>query len=288
VVRAAVRDPVGAAHLKPLGNVGQIVPMRADLTDEAAVAAAVDGADSVINLVGILHERGTQRFQAVQADGPNRLARLAREAGVRHFLQISAIGADANSPSAYQRSKAAGEAGARRSFPDAPVIRPSIVFGPGDSFFNRFASMARFMPALPLIGGGHTRFQPVYVGDVADAIVKALDAPEAAGKTFELGGPRVASFRALMELMLAEINRRRMLVPLPFALAKVEAAFLEFLPSPPLTRDQVTMLERDNVCAPAMPGLVDLGIEPTAMEAILPTYLDIYRRGGRFSQSRVA
>jgi NADH dehydrogenase len=288
VVRAAVRDPVAAAHLRPLGNVGQVVPMRCDLGDEAAVAAAVDGADAVINLVGILFERGARNFQAVHADGADRLARLARAAGARVFVQVSAIGADADSPSAYQRSKAAGESAVRRAFPAAPILRPSIVFGPGDDFFNRFARLALLAPALPLIGGGHTRFQPVYVGDVAEAIVRALDAPEAAGRTFELGGPRGASFRELMELMLAEIDRRRRLVALPFWAARLQAAALECLPAPPLTRDQVTMLGRDNVCAPSMPGLAELGIQPTAMEAILPTYLDIFRRGGRFSQRRAA
>jgi len=207
---------------------------------------------------------------------------------VRRLVHVSAIGADPQSPSEYGRSKAAGEFAVRRWFPDATVLRPSIVFGPGDGFFNRFARMARIAPALPLIGGGRTRFQPVYVGDVAEAVVRALERPEAIGKTFELGGPRVASFRELMELMLAELGRRRLLVPLPFGLARLQATFLEFLPVPPLTRDQVTMLERDNVCSGTAPGLADLGIAPTAMEAVIPSYLDIYRRGGRFSGSRYA
>jgi len=288
VVRAAVRDPVAAAHLKPLGNVGQIVPMRCDLNDESLVAAALAGAEMAVNLVGILHERGRQRFDSVHAEAAGRIARLARELGVRRLVHVSAIGADPQSASAYCRSKAGGEFAVRRWFPDATILRPSIVFGPGDGFFNRFARMAQLAPALPLIGGGRTRFQPVYVGDVAEAIVRALERPEAVGKTFELGGPRVASFRELMELMLAEIGRRRALVPVPFGLARLQAMFLELLPVPPLTRDQVTMLERDNVCDPAVPGLADLGIKPTAMEAVLPTYLDIYRRGGRFSGSRYA
>ncbi len=288
IVRAAQRDAVAAAELRPLGNVGQIVTMRCDLKDEAAVAEAVGGAAAVINLVGVLHQRGRQRFESIHAEAAGRVARLAREAGVEHFVHVSAIGADSDSPAEYGRSKAAGEFGVRRWFPDATILRPSIVFGPEDDFFNRFAAMARLLPALPLIGGGHTKFQPVYVGDVAEAIVRALERPEAAGKIFELGGPRVASFRELMELLLAEIGRPRALIPLPFWLASLEAAFLEWLPVPPLTRDQVRMLTRDNVVAPDALQLRDLGIEPTAMEAILPTYLDIYRKGGRFSKSRFA
>ena len=288
VVRAAQRDAVDAATLRPLGDVGQIVPMRCDLADEAAVAEAVGGSQAVINLVGVLFERGRQRFDAIHAEAAGRVARVAREAGVKHLVHISAIGADADSPSAYARSKAAGEFGVRRWFPDATILRPSIVFGPEDGFFNRFAAMARILPALPLIGGGRTKFQPVYVGDVAEAIVRALARPEAIGKVFELGGPRVASFRELMELMLAEIGRPRALIPLPFWLASLQGSVLGLLPVPPLTRDQVELLKRDNVVAPDALALRDLGIEPTAMEAILPTYLDIYRRGGRFAKSRYA
>ncbi len=283
VVRVAVRDPVAAAFLRPMGNVGQIVPMRADLTaDDAVLEAAVAGADAVVNLVGILHERGRQRFQAVHADGPARLARIAAAAGVRQFIHISAIGADPNAASSYARSKAAGEAGIRAAFPNATILRPSIVFGPEDSFFNRFARMAQFLPALPLIGGGHTRFQPVYVGDVADAVMRVLDTPSAEGKIFELAGPRVYTFRELMELILAQTGRRRALISVPFWAARLQAALLEWLPNPPLTRDQVALLERDNVPTGDLPGLRDLGIQPTAVEAIIPTYLEIYRKGGRF------
>jgi NADH dehydrogenase len=288
VVRAAVRDPIAAAFLKPMGVVGQVVPLRADITDAAAVAEAVAGAEIVINLVGILHESGRQRFDAVQAQAPELAAAAAKRAGVGQFIQISAIGADAASPSHYARSKAAGEAGARRNFPAAVVLRPSIVFGPEDDFFNRFAGMARFMPFLPLIGGGRTRFQPVYVGDVAEAILRVIDNPSAAGKTYELGGPQIASFKELMQMMFAETGRPRALIDVPFAIARLKASILEKLPAPLLTRDQVAMLERDNVASPELPGLAELGIEPTAMAAILPRYLEIFRRGGRYSSSRFA
>jgi NADH dehydrogenase len=288
VVRAAVRDPVAAAFLKPMGNVGQVVPMKADLTDEGAAAAAIAGSEAVINLVGILYERGRRSFAAIHVDGATRLARLAAAAGVGHFVQVSAIGADAGAEAAYGRSKAAGEVGVRAAFPAAVIVRPSIVFGPEDHFFNRFALMARFLPALPLIGGGLTRFQPVYVGDVAEAIVRALADPAAAGRTYELGGPRVYSFKQLMALMLAEIGRRRLLLPLPWAIAHLQAAVLERLPLPLLTRDQVKMLKRDNVVAAGAPGFKELGIEPKTVESILPTYLHMYRRGGRFAAGRFA
>ncbi len=288
VVAAVSRHAGDAGFLRPMGDVGQVVPIEAGLGDEAGLAAAVAGADAVICSVGILYERGRQTFDAVHNLGPTRLARLAKAAGARRFVHISAIGADIHSPSAYGRSKAMGEAAVRGAFPGAVVLRPSIVFGPEDDFFNRFATLARYLPALPLIGGGHTRFQPVYVGDVADAVVAALDQHDAPGRIYQLGGPAVYSFRELMELMLREIRRRRLLVSLPFALARIEAAFLEWLPKPPLTRDQVRMLERDNVVAPGAPGLPELGIAPTALELVLPSYLDRFRRGGRYGSARTA
>lgn len=289
VVRVAVRDPVAAAFLKPMGNVGQIVPMRADITaDDAVITAAIAGAEAVINLVGILYERGRRTFQTIHAEAPARLARVAAASGVRRFVHVSAIGADLNSAAAYGRSKAAGEAGVKAAFPNATILRPSIVFGPEDGFFNRFAGMARFSPALPLIGGGATRFQPVYVGDVADAVVRALADPEAPGRTYELGGPRVYTFRELMVLMLAEIGRERRLVNLPFWAADLQARFLQLLPVPPLTRDQVALLRRDNVVSHGALGLGDLGIAPTTVEVILPTYMDRYRKGGRYRTSHPA
>jgi NADH dehydrogenase len=288
VVRVAVRDPVAAAFLKPAGNVGQIVPMRCNVNDDEVVAAAVAGADAVINLVGILYERGRQRFAAIHAEAPTRIARAAATAGVSRLIHVSAIGAGPDAEAKYARTKGEGEAGIRAAFPGATILRPSIVIGPEDGFFNRFASMTRFSPVLPVLGGGHTRFQPVYVGDVADAVKRALDDPSTAGKTYELGGPRVYSFRELMELMLGIIGRRRRLVSIPFGLADFEAAFLQLLPIPPLTRDQVKQLESDNVVSAGALTFADLGIRPQSIEAVLPTYLDMYRPGGRFTASRIA
>jgi NADH dehydrogenase len=282
VIKVAVRNPRRAHFLKPLGNVGQIVPFRAPLQDAEAVKAAVEGADAVVNLVGILYEGGAQSFSAVQAEGAKRVAEAAAAAGVRRLVQISAIGADQNSPAEYARSKAFGEKAVLEAFPKATILRPSIVFGREDDFFNRFAAMARISPALPLIGGGHTRFQPVFVGDVADAILAALTKPEAAGQVYELGGPRVYSFKELLSYILEVTGRRRCLIALPIKLATLEAAFLERLPGPPLlTRDQVRMLERDNVVSSGAKGLGDLGLPATPVEAVVPEYLQRYRKGGR-------
>ncbi len=278
VIAVASRHASEARFLQPMGDVGQIARINARLADEPALAAALAGAQSVVNATGVLYERGSQTYEAIHHQGPARLARLAAAAGVTHMVHLSAIGADPAAPAAYARSKAAGEAAVRAAFPAATILRPSIVFGPEDDFFNRFGAMARFSPVLPLIGGGHTRFQPVYVGDVADAAVAALDKPEAAGQTYELGGPRIYTFRELMERLLAEIGRQRRLVPLPYGLASFQAWFLEFLPKPPLTRDQVKLLQRDNVVAPDALTLADLGVTPTAFDLILPAYLDRFRR----------
>jgi len=277
-IRAAERRPLRAEFLKPSGEAGQIVPIRADVLNEREVAAAVAGVEAVVNLVGILAERGRQTFPAVHTEAAGRIARAAAAAGVRRLVHVSAIGADAHSASSYARSKAAGEREVRAAFPAATVVRPSIVFGPEDDFFNRFAGLARYLPALPLIGGGRTRFQPVYVADVADAIRAILTRDETAGRTFELGGPRIYTFRELMALMLAEIGRRRLLVPLPVAVAMLEAAFLEKLPSPIVTRDQIRQLAVDNVVGPGAAGLDALGVRPTSLEVILPTYLERYRK----------
>ncbi|HWA41825.1 MAG TPA: complex I NDUFA9 subunit family protein [Hypericibacter adhaerens] len=281
MVRAAVRRPDEALFLKPLGDVGQITPVAANLRHQGSVEAAVAGADAVVNLVGLLYQAGPQRFDAVHVEGAGRTAAAAAKAGASRFVQISAIGADPASPAAYARTKAAGEAAVRAAFARATVLRPSIVFGPEDQFFNRFAQMARMSPALPLIGGGHTKFQPVYVGDVADAVMAAIERPEALGQTYELGGPEIRTFRQLMELMLSEIERKRLLIPVPFALASLQGALLGLLPMPPLTLDQVRLLKRDNVVGAGMPGLKELGIDATALELILPTYLARYRPGGR-------
>ncbi len=284
VVRACVRDPVAAAFLKPMGNVGQIVPMRTSLADDdAALASAVQGSEAVVNLVGILAESGTQTFDALQAQGPARLARAAKAAGVASFVQVSALGADAGSNSKYARTKAAGEAGVRAEFDLATIIRPSIVIGAEDSFFNRFAQMAAWLPALPLFGGGETKFQPVYVGDVAEAIVRAIGNPAAQGKTFEAVGPRVYSFRELMEYLLVTIDRHRGLIPIPWPIAEIQGTLMGMLPIKLMTRDQVELLKTDNVGTGA-PGLEALGISPAAMEAVAPVYLAAYRRGGRFGK----
>ncbi|WP_316976108.1 complex I NDUFA9 subunit family protein [Shumkonia mesophila] len=280
IIRAAVRDVDAALFLKTMGDVGQVVIVQANIANPASVAAAIEGADAAVNLVGILVERGRRTFQRLHADGPAYLAAAAARAGLGRLVQVSAIGADAESESAYARTKASGEAMARTAFPEVTVVRPSVVFGPEDRFFNLFAAMTRCLPALPLIGGGATRLQPVYAGDVAQAICRILASPETRGQTYELGGPKIYTFRQLMEMMLAEIHRRRPLVPVPFAMASIEAWFLEKTPWPLLTRDQVKLLKRDNVVASSALSLDALGIAPTPLEAILPTYLARYRPAG--------
>jgi uncharacterized protein YbjT (DUF2867 family) len=281
-VTVAVRSPRQADFLRPRGDVGQIAPVAADILDPAAVAAAVAGADGVVNLVGILYARGRYGFDAVHADGAENVAKAAAAAGVQRLVQVSAIGADAESPSAYARSKAAGEAAVRAAFPQATILRPSVLFGPEDDFFNRFAAMARISPALPLFGGGATKFQPVYVGDVADAIVKSLTEPSAAGRTFELGGPTVYSFEELMRLVLAETGREAALITLPFFAADMIGTFAPLFPlgAPLLTRDQAKLLRIDNVVQEGAAGFAELGLQPTAAEAILPSYLARFRKGG--------
>ncbi len=282
-IRVAVRRPSQASFLQPLGDVGQITPLRARLQEPDAVRAAVEGADAVVNLVGLLTEWGAQNFEAVHLEGAAGVAQAAALAGAENLVQMSAIGADPKAEAHYARTKGAGEAAVRAAFPAAAVVRPSIVFGPEDSFFNLFAKLSGFLPALPLIGGGHTKFQPVYVGDVARAIVTCLQEPACRGQVYELGGPKIYSFKALLELMLREIQRKRLLLPLPFGLAMAEAAVLELLPVPPLTRDQVRMLRHDNVVSEGALTLQDLGITPTAVEAILPTYMALYRKQGQFA-----
>jgi uncharacterized protein YbjT (DUF2867 family) len=280
VIAAVSRRAGDAGYLKPMGDVGQIALIDGDIGQEDVIRAALADADGVVNCVGILWQRGAQSFERVHHQAAGRLAELAAAAGVGRMVHLSAIGADPGSPAAYARSKAAGEDAVRRAFPDAVILRPSIVFGPEDQFFNRFAEMARFLPLLPLLGGGATRLQPVYVGDVADAVVAALDGVGGATRLFELGGPQVLTFREAMELLLHEIGRRRMLVAVPAGLARLMAYIGEYLPEPPLTRDQLLLLERDNVVSAGMPGLPELGIAPTALELVLPTYLDRFRRPG--------
>jgi uncharacterized protein YbjT (DUF2867 family) len=279
VVRVAVRYPEAALFLKPMGAVGQIVPLYAPIQHEAAVHRAVEGADLVVNLVGILAERRAGDFQRIQGEGAGRVARLAAAAGVARLVQMSAIGADPASPSRYGSSKAAGEQAVRAAFPTATILRPSLVFGPEDALFNRFATMAQRLPIMPVIAGA-TRFQPVYVGDVADAVIAGLTRLDAAGLTYELGGPLVLSMRELLTYVLTQTERHRRLVTLPMFLVRLQAAVLEHLPGKLLTRDQLAMLQRDNVVAGDVPGLADLGIVPTPMDLVVPEYLRRFRPGG--------
>lgn len=247
--------------------------VEADVTDFESVGRAVGGADAVINLVGILYEKGSQTFEKIHEEGARNVARAASAAGVGSLIHMSALGASTESPSKYARSKAMGEQAVREAFPSATVIRPSIVFGPEDDFFNMFAGMARFSPALPLIGGGATKFQPVYVDDVGRAFAAILADPDHQDKTYELAGPKTYSFKELLRLTLDTMGARRFLVPVPFFVAQLEGAVLEYLPKPPLTRDQVELLKTDNVASGEHPGLADLGIEPTALEGVLPSYI---------------
>ena len=277
-VRVVCRRPQLAMHLKPMGEVGQITLEGADLAGGATVEPLVDGSASVVNLIGILSEWGQQKFDVVQAEVPKRIATAAKAAGVERMVQMSAIGADAASQANYARTKAEGEAAVRAAFPEATILRPSVVFGAEDDFFNRFGKMAQFSPFLPLIDGGQTRFQPVYVDDVAQAVVTVLTTPGHAGQTYELGGPDVYTFRELLAYLLKVLNRKRMLLSLPSSVARIQARFLEWLPSPPLTRDQIELLKHDNVVAPGALTLADLGIKPTPLEVVVPDYVERYAR----------
>ena len=287
-VRVAVRRPNEALHVKPYGAVGQVVPVACNIRDDASVRAALAGADAVVNCVGILNEVGKNRFDAVQAAGAGRIARLAAEQGVARLVHISAIGADAKSDSLYQRSKAEGEALVLAAFPNAVILRPSVIFGVEDQFFNRFAGMSRFSPFLPVVGGA-TRFQPVYVDDVAASAEAALTRDVAPG-IYELGGPDVATFRALMEQMLAEIRRKRIIVNVPLPVARLMGGAFDLLQTLSLglftngvlTRDQVRNLARDNVVPAGARGLAELGITPTPLETVLPMYLWTHRPGGQY------
>jgi uncharacterized protein YbjT (DUF2867 family) len=284
VVPVGCRHAESARFLMTAGLVGQIAAVNVAIDDEELLPVFLAGSDAVVNCVGILAESGRQTFDRVHHQGPARLARIARDARVERLVHISAIGADPRSSSAYARTKGQGEAAVRDSFPTATILRPSVVFGPEDQFFNRFGAVAMISPALPLIGGGRTRFQPVYVGDVADAVLKCLEDPATAGRTYELGGPRIYSMRQLMELLLDQIRRKRLLIDLPFGLAEFQARLMSVLPNPPLTPDQVELLKSDNVVSSGALGLTELGIAPTAVEAILPTYLDRFRRGGWYQR----
>jgi len=282
-IKVATRHPGRGFFLRPLGAVGQIDFVKCDVSDAGSVAQAMMGAQAVINLTGILFPKG-QSFEDVQAGGAANIAGAAAAAGVSALVHVSAIGADLESDSAYAVTKAEGEQAVREAFPNAVILRPSIIFGPEDGFFNKFAEMARTFPVLPLVGGGHTRFQPVFVGDVAAAIVASLSRQD--GRMYELGGPSTYSFKELMQRILRETGRKRALVPLPFALASLNAMFLQLLPNPILTMDQVRLLKKDNVVAPTAAGLADLGITPTSVEAVIPSYLWRYRAKGEYADSQ--
>ena len=284
-VRVAVRRPNEALFVKTYGVVGQVAPIQANVRDDASIARAVEGATAVVYSVGVLFSAGRNTFQAVQAEGPGRVAQAAAAAGVKRMVLVSAIGADAESPAEYARTKAEGERRVIGAFPGATVLRPSIVFGAEDQFFNRFAGMAKLSPVLPVVGGS-TRFQPVFVGDVAEAVARAVCGEAEAG-VYELGGPEVETFRELMTRMLGVIGRKRPIVDLPMGLAKLQGLALQQLArvgiAPPITRDQVLLLERDNVVAEGARGLADLGVTPTAMGSVLESYLYPFRRYGQYA-----
>lgn len=288
-VRVAVRRPNDALFVKPYGVVGQVEPVACNIRDDASVRAAMKGADAVVNCVGILNRSGKNTFDSVQADGAARIARLAAEEGVAHLVHLSAIGADENSPSIYQQTKAAGEKAILAAFPKAVILRPSVIFGNEDGFFNRFAAMSRFGPVLPVVGA-NTRFQPVFVDDVAQAAVLGITGKAAPG-IYELGGPDVETFRDLMRRMLHVIRRRRLIINIPFFAASImggafdllQAVTLGLIQNGMVTRDQVRNLRADNVVTPGAKGFADLGITPTAMEAVLPEYLWRYRPSGQYA-----
>lgn len=279
IVRVPSRDPEGALFLKPMGAVGQIVPLFASVTNEATVHRAVEGAEVVVNLVGALTESRAASFQAIHAEGSERIARLSAAAGVGRLIQISAIGADPNSPSRYASTKGRAEQAVLAVFPRATVLRPSLVFGLEDKFFNRFAEIARIAPFMPVIAGA-TKMQPVYVCDVADAVMaaQALSAPQ--GKIFELGGPRVWTFREILAFVLKATRRDRKLVDIPMGIARLQASILQHVPGKPLTPDQLLMLSKDNIVSPGALGLVDLGVTPTPVELVVPGYLSRFQPGG--------
>ncbi len=286
-VRVACRRPDLAGHVQPLGTPGQIMAVQANVRYPASLAAACEGAFAVINLPGVLASRGAQSFDAVHAFGAEAAAKAAKAAGARVFIQMSALGADANSLSEYARSKAEGEARAKAAFPGAIVLRPSIIFGPEDNFFNQFAAMSRLAPALPLIGGGHTKYAPVFVGDVAEAIAVLVDRAEASGKTFELGGPEIFTFKQLMQFTLDTIGRKRLLLPVPWTAAKILGSVLGLLPKALLTADQVELLKADCVVSEEAlkegRGLESFGISPRSIQSIAPSYLYRFRKAGQFT-----
>ena len=287
IVKVATRVPERAYFLKPCGAVGQVVPFACNYSDDESLAAAVKGSDVVVNCIGILFESAKQSFEALHEKLPARIAKAVSAAGVETFVHISALGVE-ESTSKYAKSKLAGEKALLAAFPNASILRPSVIFGEDDNFFNMFASMAKVLPALPLIGGGQTKFQPVFVGDVADAVMACLESDAAKGQIYALGGPEVLSFEEIYKKLFEYTGQERLLLPLPFGAAKVQAFFMGILPNPPLTRDQVESLKYDNVVKSGEKTLADLGVSATNLDLILPQYLMRYRRGGRFGDQMSA
>lgn len=276
-VQVISRHPKRAIRTLPLGYQTRVIYRYGDISNPRSFQDYIAGSHAIINTVGILYERRKQRFSSIHAQSAERLAKMAKEAGVKHFIHISAIGADQAVHSIYARSKGIGEKAVLAAFPEAVILRPSVIFGAEDNFINQFARMACFLPFLPLIGGGHTKFQPIYVGDVAKAVVASLDAPQLYGSILELGGPRIYTFREILHYILDYTGQRRLLLPIPWTIAKIMGFFGEFLPKPFLTRDQVRLLKSDNLVQPERDGMKALGMTPTALEMVAPSYLDRFR-----------
>lgn len=286
-VKVATRVPERAYFLRPCGNVGQVVPYACNYHDPSSVEKAVQGSGVVVNCIGILYEKGKGTFKSAHMEIPERIAQACKTQGVKRFVHVSSLSAG-RCNSRYAKTKHAGEEAIKKLYPDVSIVRPSVIFGEDDSFFNMFASMLGFVPVLPLIGGGRTRLQPVFVGDVADAVMACISRNDCSGRIYELGGPDVMNFRKIYELVFKYTGKSKLLVPLPFGLAKIEAFFLSLLPKPLLTPDQVESLKTDNIVSKSALKLEDLGIHPVAMSLVLPTYLDRYRVGGRFAEKHAA
>lgn len=286
-IKIATRIPESAYDLKVSGDVGQIVPVMCNYNNDESVTAAIQGCDVVINLIGILFEKGKSKFKKAHVEIPTKIAQSCTDQKVKKFIHVSALGID-ESQSKYAKSKLLGEEQIKSAFPDVTILRPSVVFGPEDGFFNMFAKLTSILPALPLIGGGKTKFQPVFVGDIADAVTNIVtdNTGQYAGKVYELGGPQIVTFKEIYEILFDQINRKRALIPVPWPIAKIQGFAMGLLPKPPLTLDQVRSLKFDNIVKGDALKLTDLGVIPTAMESILPQYLKCYRRGGRFADKK--
>ncbi|MDP6440876.1 MAG: complex I NDUFA9 subunit family protein [Pelagibacteraceae bacterium] len=281
---AVTRSPYLHGHLKPLGNPGQIDLEKVNLFDEERLRILIKSSDVVINLVGILYETKKQKFEDIHAKFPDLLSKLCSELNIKKLVHISALGINETVSSQYMQSKLKGEKNIINNFNCSVILRPSVIFGPEDKFFNRFASIAEFLPILPLIGGGLTYFQPIYVGDIAKSIMAVLEEEEINNNIFELGGPQIITYKELMKILLKEINKKRFLVPIPFPFAKFQAKILQLLPKPLLTVDQIEMLKYDNIVTNKYPTLKDLKINPKTIESVLPNYIWRFRKGGQFAK----